>query len=368
MRYSLSMKERALNFAWRIISQPCFYKYARRFDMKSLFGLRFSAPDQVLIEVTNHCNIRCIMCGRTYYPRPRGYMSFDLYRELIDQLRVPLDINHFGLGEPLLHKHIVDMIRYSSEHGMRTQLVTNGTLLTPDISRELIRAGLSCLWVSIDGATDKTYEKIRPGAKFKTVVGNIESFNRLRNELGGNRPFLGICTVPMVSNIRELVDLARLGMKLGVDQFEVHRFADARGDDPLLVKRINAEDPFTPKWEGELSRVLKELEELSKETGLTISMPCLDSDPLLRPPRRCAMPFTYPLITWEGYMTPCFCYINPAELNVGNLNEKPFFLVWNSRTYREFRETLLSSSPLEHCMECKMFKGISQLWSDYREI
>lgn len=370
MSYRLSFREKGLNIAWKIISLPNVYRYARRFDKKSLFAFRLSGPDQVMIEPTNYCNLRCIMCGRTYFPQPLGYMELELYKNLINQIRVPITIPHFGWGEPLLHPDIVEMIRYSAGKKMRPQIVTNGMPLTAEMSRALLHAGLTYLWISLDGARKETFEKIRPGANFETVVRNIEDFVRLRGELGKGHVAVVIGTVPMRSNFRELPELARMAVRMGIDRFEVQRFevASQTAGECHISLIAREEDPYTPELRGELAAIFSELDEISRSTGFPITRPLEAGDLLYRLPRRCPMPYTYPVVTWDGYVMPCFCFSDPREINMGNLKEKPFNIIWNGKPYREFREALLSSSPHPRCKSCKIFQGISNLWDDYREV
>ncbi|MGP1408476.1 radical SAM protein, partial [Selenomonas sp.] len=62
-------------------------------------------------------------------------MDFSLYQKFIDDLAefpVPLKVLHFaGLGEPLLHPRIADMVRYAKEKNIAqtVDIVSNGALL-----------------------------------------------------------------------------------------------------------------------------------------------------------------------------------------------------------------------------------------------
>jgi uncharacterized Fe-S cluster-containing radical SAM superfamily enzyme len=65
-----------------------------------------------------------------------------------------LHAGHFfrGLGEPLSHPNIVDMVRQAKALGLSVELITNATLLDKSLASQLIDAGLDMLWVSLDGA------------------------------------------------------------------------------------------------------------------------------------------------------------------------------------------------------------------------
>ena len=45
-------------------------------------------PDRLYIESTNICNLSCIMCptGRKEQVRKKGYMDFDLFKAIVDQM------------------------------------------------------------------------------------------------------------------------------------------------------------------------------------------------------------------------------------------------------------------------------------------
>ena len=60
--------------------------------------------------------------------------------------------------------------------GATVELITNGTLLTQEMSGRLIEAGLDVLWVSLDGATPESYADVRLGAALPEVLANLGNF------------------------------------------------------------------------------------------------------------------------------------------------------------------------------------------------
>ena len=60
------------------------------------------------------------------------------------------------------------------------ELITNGTLLTKPLSKQLIEAGLDMLWVSLDGATPESYADVRLGAALPEVLPILPVFKRPR--------------------------------------------------------------------------------------------------------------------------------------------------------------------------------------------
>lgn len=95
------------------------------------------------------CNLSCAYCNeydKVSNPVPTGEM---LHR--IDLLAaLGTEIVTFSGGEPLLHPDLDQLIRRIRGHGRIATLITNGYLLSPERIRQLNRAGLEHLQISID--------------------------------------------------------------------------------------------------------------------------------------------------------------------------------------------------------------------------
>jgi hypothetical protein len=127
------------------------------------------------------------MCPRTYYlnlgekdwaPKGLGDMDIELYKKLINEgAREGLkSVKLNFLGEPLLYKDLVEMVALAREAGLWVMLNTNAVLLTKDLSRRLLLAGLTDIFFSFDSPYQKEYEAIRVGASYQKVLDNIASF------------------------------------------------------------------------------------------------------------------------------------------------------------------------------------------------
>jgi len=121
-------------------------------EVRSRYGLRSGAqvyvderPDRlglrravnylakVYIEPTNRCNLECRTCLRNVWSEPLGQMSSATFTRIIQGLRSfspPPTVFFGGLGEPLAHPDIVEMVGQIKALGSPVELITNGTLLT----------------------------------------------------------------------------------------------------------------------------------------------------------------------------------------------------------------------------------------------
>lgn len=99
---------------------------------------------------------------------PMGYMDFDLYKKIIDQLPTGTEIDFHKDGEPLLHPDLAQMIRYAVDNFMFTHVVTNGILLAQE-KENLVSSGLHLLTVSL---IDKIpYDSINEFMDYKGIDG-----------------------------------------------------------------------------------------------------------------------------------------------------------------------------------------------------
>ncbi len=163
-------------------------------------------PIQVSVVVSNTCNLRCVMCPyHSREIRPTHRTNFFQHRRLMDwsvmeriaaecgAMRVPVKIGN--IEEPLLHPRIVGFVTQCRQAGVPSvHITTNGTLLTPQMGRNLLEAGLTSLYISLDAAWTGTYHRVRQ-ADLDRVERNVREFLEIRRS--GNFP----CRV-MVSLVR----------------------------------------------------------------------------------------------------------------------------------------------------------------------
>ena len=141
----------------------------------------------VAIEPTNSCNLHCKMCysqrPSLHHPREKGYMNFNLYKRIIDELSGLNRIINLGLnfgGESLLHKHFIEMFEYaSSKKRFRISFSTNGMLLNNEVSQALVKNRIDSVSISLDGLRT-VHESIREGSNYDVVEKNILELVKLR--------------------------------------------------------------------------------------------------------------------------------------------------------------------------------------------
>ena len=103
------------------------------------------------------------------------------------------------------------MIRYAKEKGiLEVQFNTNAMLLTPARSEALIDAGLDRLIFSLDGVDPHAFERLRPGAKYETIVKNIRDFVKIRDARGATSPTTRVQMTTSEANVNMAGEYVRL--------------------------------------------------------------------------------------------------------------------------------------------------------------
>ncbi len=185
---------------------------------------------KVFIEPTVACNLDCITCFRNDWERPMGDMSDETFASILDGLKAldPIPNVYFGgIGEPLSHPRTPAWVALAKALGSKVEMITNGTTLTEEISRELIEAGLDLLWVSIDGGSPETFADVRIGANLPQVIENLKRFSRMRPAAHHPKPEIGVAFVAMKRNIADLPEVIRLGKSFKATHFSVSNLQPA---------------------------------------------------------------------------------------------------------------------------------------------
>lgn len=135
----------------------------------------------VMLELTNHCNLSCKFCPSKTMKRPKGFLDPGLAERVLRSCSNLQYVYLYDWGEPLLHPDVCRIVKTASTLGHRTFMVTNGTLLTPKLSEDLIRSGLSTITFSIDGL-DEVYASLR-GFDYSLLEQKVVEFLEIKERL-----------------------------------------------------------------------------------------------------------------------------------------------------------------------------------------
>lgn len=198
-------------------------------------------PLHLDIEAASVCNLKCKFCETTFEKigTKSGYMDFETYKKIIDEGAKyglhAIKLNSGARGEPLLNKNIIRMIEYAKKKGIiDVYMNTNAVLLTREIGKKLIEAGMDRISISFEGTEPDIYEKYRVGAKFDKVKNNILEFIKLRNNLKSESPRIRIQTVATPELLPKIQEFGEYWSKL-VEEVAFIDFKDYSNKNKSLI-------------------------------------------------------------------------------------------------------------------------------------
>lgn len=131
----------------------------------------------VFIELTSRCNMGCVFCPYPVLERPRQDMPHELVMKVLEELEGQgKDVTFHVLGEPLLNRRFFEYARYCDGHGINYWLVTNGTLLKPEVCRQLFALqNLKNLEISFHTFTEESFRLRACAMHFGTWMERIKT-------------------------------------------------------------------------------------------------------------------------------------------------------------------------------------------------
>ena len=268
-------------------------------------------PPHLEIELNYSCNLRCPMCtwsAETTVEKKEDWFKFEEYERLIGEAvkKGTKSIRLCYVNEPLIRQDLDQFVKCAAEKGILDIIITtNGTLLTKEVSKKLIEAGITKVNVSLDAFTEDTYEKVRVGGDFNITKQNILDFIAIRNQLGKKIPKLKVSFVRTKINDHEREDFVKY-WKDKVDGIGIQ----------------NMLNPFTyGRFKDDSKKELLEIDQGHQD----------------KTNFKCPEPNKRMTLRGNGDVIGC-CSLSAMDLVVGNWKNNNLEEIWNGEKMRELRE------------------------------
>ena len=300
------------------------------------------------VAVTWKCNIKCRFCYASCTCTSAENTETDLKGLSTDKVKRILNIIRYDAevpsvsftgGEPVLRSDLTELIHYASDAlNMRVNLITNGTLITPERAQDFKKAGLASAQVSIESPDPEVHDSI-VGVR-NAHKASLNGLKALKDEGIIVHPHATLCRL----NSSSLMKMAAFSQNIGVDRFSLNMIIPTgRGIDPELsikyqeikdiVLRIKAEaDKRNIRFMWYSPTPVCLFNPVSHQLGNKGCSACeglLSVDPY-------------------GRLLPCSSWKEP----VGNLLEQGFKSLWFGE-----RGTFLRQKQMAHpdCRKCRHF-------------
>lgn len=284
-------------------------------------------PTFISIEPANYCMLKCPQCpvGMRNQEDKHGeksLLSIDLCQKVIDDVsKYAHTIIFYFQGEPLLNKHLPEMIGYAHSQKLYTIVSTNALLLSEELANSLQHAGLDKMVVSIDGFTQESYEQYRVGGKLDKALEGLRNARVI--------PEVELQCLLLKSNEKEWGWLRKNYKSLGAHKLSMKsaQFYDFEHGNPLM--------PSDEKY----SRYA-----LGKDGLYHLKKP-------LR--RHCFRLWSGCVIDTKGNVLPC-CFDKNQQHGFGQISDTNSLTdIWYSEKAKAFRSAVISHrEKIEICQNC----------------
>lgn len=287
-------------------------------------------PKIAQIEITNKCNFKCTMCQRGNLKVPVKDMDLKLYKNIIDRLTGIKEVYLTGWGEPLMQPKIIEMIAYAKNKGMRVSFTSNGSLLTKDISKKLIKSGIDSISFSVDEIIKDQKTIAHP---IVNQLINIKVFAGLLKKVE-NKPDIIVQSTLHKNKEDKIYEVIKWASVIGANAVNVNRL-DLRFTN-LKRPNISEEKSFADKLDkwGKQLGIRTEFRPYVAFWGFSRIFFKLLAPYLHRGGRHCLRIYDYVYINMNGGVTPC-CAL--PKWTVGNILTDELKNIWNGEKMKKFR-------------------------------
>lgn len=301
-----------------------------------------SYPRRLVFELTNACNLNCVMCGRNAADFKPTMFDMDTFRSFEPLLDTVEEVTLMGWGEPTIHPEFVEMLKMIDLHSARKYFCTNGMNLKK-IKDAVFDYHVDVFAVSLDGATDETNGRIRRGSKIDVITEDLKEIVRIKKERGLKYPWINFVFCAMRSNLHELPALVRLAAEIGLNEVKVVY---------LTVFEKTLMDETLWGREEEVKEVFEEALKIGEENGVALKLPHImgEDDAGERYHKDCFVAWRDFFLGSDGFVRPCMS--TPVHFFKYDRN-MDFMEIWNSPEYQRYRTIVNDQKQMDSpCTRC----------------
>lgn len=281
-----------------------------------------SFPSQVMVDITEVCNLGCIHCTHPSFKLSKVYQKSmldpELNKKMVSEvsshgLNLTKYIRYTSNGEPLVHPKSYEMILYAVQNSAtKVTLTTNGTLLDERRMKKLLDTGLHMIDISIDAYHNETYKKVRVGGDLEITKKNVLKLFELNNKSNGSTKII-VSFVEQKENSNE------------IELFK--KFWNDNGADEVLIRKLHTNSGSNLDGNN------------NKEISIKKRRPCL-------------YPWERIVLTAKGNLSfcPTDWFGKTVMTDYRNTNIKD---VWSGKFYNDLRNQHLANEfENQFCKQC----------------
>nr|MCK4930086.1 hypothetical protein [Nanoarchaeota archaeon] len=189
------------------------------------------------IELTDLCNMQCIMCDQNYrnkqvHNTKPVFFSFENWKKVLNDLKKfnePIMITPSWAGESLLHPQFNEFMSYAFEQNNNNIIFddfrfnTNASLLDKETTHIILECAnmknqrkgtFKMIHFSIDAVKRETYKRIKGQDLYEQTLSNILCFIKQREQNNFEYPKITVAMVVMDKNKNEAKEFVEFWKKI----------------------------------------------------------------------------------------------------------------------------------------------------------
>ncbi|MGR8934721.1 MAG: radical SAM protein [Gammaproteobacteria bacterium] len=301
-------------------------------------------PLEITVDAATACNLNCPYCatGNGTLQRPREILTLESHAKIMAFCGRETFIGwYFSNGEPLLNKHLPELIKDAAQNEIFSVISTNLSVpLGWKKLQELVQSGLGMVSASIDGVSRKTYNKYRVGGDFELVLENLKTLVQIKNACGQIFPLIEWRFLLFEHNQHEMAEVLALAREIGVDLVEFFYGHVPSGAAPGGVQRSTLRSLPFPAVSGPYLSVANQRSDtllrkrlLKRKNPQRAFVPDPDN-------RKCDWLYFSGMYYPQGHVGPC-CVVGDTQTDFGSLAlQSNFNQIWNGATYEAARKAV----------------------------
>jgi tungsten cofactor oxidoreducase radical SAM maturase len=317
---------------------------------------------KLYLELTNRCNLHCVMCYRNAWNKETVDMKEDLLNRCLKQIDSISSIEEVvlgGIGEPTIFPQIEAVMKVLQDKHLT--ITTNGTMMHDPLVDAMVES-IDHLVISLDGM-DEVFYQIRKYS-LGNIITNVKKVINKKEQMKRKTPYLSFQMVISKTNKQDIFKVIDLAKSIGVNQVILSNVIPTTNaeKDLILYERYQNEEMKIFFQKARYHALIK---------GVDLKLPTYQ----LKTERRCNfIDDDTTMITANGEVVPCYRlahegteYVFGRKKEVfahsfGNIMNESLDTIWNSTAYASFRKAIYNNH-YPSCIDCDLVDGCDMVRS-----
>lgn len=307
------------------------------------------------IALTYRCNLSCKFCyaGCKCTKKPESKeMTTEQVKRALDVIRNDAEVPSVSWtgGEPTLRNDLPELTAYATSIGMRVNLITNGTNITPELVAQLKEAGLRSAQVSLEGPTSEVHDALtQVSGSFERTLNGLKLIHDAGLHVHTN-------TTANKMNAEHLDGIVRLVKDLGMTRFSMN----------MVIPCGSAPDSDVMITYVEMAELIDSVKRTAKAEEIEFMWysptPYCIYNPVAQKlgNKGCAACDGLLSVAPNGDILPC----SSLPKSVGNLLKNDFEKIWDGRKAKYWRSKRYAHKICTNCKDFHVCSGACPIYWD----